>query len=123
MLEEKKVLIAEDEKPLAKALQIKFKKVGIEAVVVFSGDEVFRQLEEEKFDLLLLDLMMPEMDGFSVLEKIKNENVGIDVVVTSNLSQEEDMKRCKELGAKDYIVKSNTPISEIVKKVRNMLSS
>lgn len=118
----KKILVAEDEKPLAKALQLKFEKAGIEVVTVFNGKDVFNELEKSDFDLILLDLMMPEMNGFAVLEEIKKKEIKIPVVITSNLSQEEDIKHSKELGAKEYIIKSNTPIIEIVDKVKQILS-
>lgn len=118
----KKILIAEDEKPLANALRLKFKKAGIEAEVVFNGKDVFGALEKEKFNLILLDLIMPEMNGFAVLEELKKKKIKTPVVVVSNLGQEEDINRSRELGAKDYIVKSNTPIVEIVNKIKKMLS-
>ncbi len=117
----KKILIADDEKPLAKAMQMKFKSVGIEATVVFNGKDVFEKLKKGNFDLILLDLIMPEMNGFAVLEQMKKKRIKIPVVITSNLEQDEDIKRCKGLGAKEYIVKSNTPIIEIVNKVKKML--
>ncbi|NQV00824.1 MAG: response regulator [Parcubacteria group bacterium] len=120
-IQSKKVLIAEDEKPLASALKLKFQKVGVDAVTVFNGKDVFNELEKGKFDLILLDLIMPEMNGFAVLEEIKKKGIKTPVVVISNLGQEEDIKRSMELGAKDYIVKSNTPIIEIVNKVKKML--
>jgi DNA-binding response OmpR family regulator len=118
----KRILIAEDEKPLARALQLKFKKIGIEAITVFNGKDVFEELKKGDFDLILLDLVMPEMNGFAVLEEIKKKKINIPVVVSSNLGQEEDIKRSKNLGAKEYIIKSNTPIIEIVNKVKQILS-
>src|SRR5262245_27440864 len=102
----RKILIAEDEKPLSKALQLKFTSAGFTVTPAFNGEEVLELLKKEKFDLMLLDLMMPKLDGFSVLEELKRGDIKLPVIVTSNLSQPEDMKRVKELGAVDFLIKS-----------------
>lgn len=65
--------------------------------------------------MILLDLIMPHMDGFAFMEQLKKKS---PVIVLSNLGQDEDKERAKKLGAKDYFVKSNTPITEIIKKVK-----
>jgi len=117
----KKVLIGEDEKPLAKALQLKLKKFGIEATVAFNGKDVLSVVEKDKFDLILLDLVMPEKDGFTVLSELKEKGNQIPIIVSSNLGQEMDIKRTKELGAKDYIIKSDTPIIKIVERIKKEL--
>jgi DNA-binding response OmpR family regulator len=116
-----RVLIAEDEKAMANALELKLKKTGFEAVAVFDGDSVIKAIEKEKFDIILLDLMMPKTDGFSVMQELKELKNDTPVMVLSNLSQEEDRKRAIDLGAKDYFVKSDTPITEIVQKVASYL--
>lgn len=113
----KKVLIAEDEKPLAMALEIKLKKVGIDAKAVFDGSEALVELRSNQYDLILLDLMMPVLDGWTVLSEIKNKGLNIKVIVTSNLSQPEDIEKAKELGALDYLVKSDNAIADIANKV------
>jgi len=117
----KKILIVEDEKPLANALRLKFQKAGIEAEIAENGAEALQMIEVGKFDLVLLDLIMPEKDGFTVLEELNKKEIKIPVVVASNLGQQEDISRSMELGAKDYIIKSNTPIVEIVNKIKVML--
>lgn len=117
----KKILIAEDEKPMATALELKLKKAGFDAKAVYEGRTAIARLQEEKYDLLLLDLMMPEFDGFEVLKKIRELKINTDVFVLSNLSQEEDRKKSMEFGAKEYFVKSDTPIADIVNKVANFL--
>ena len=70
---------------------------------------------------MLLDLMMPLVDGWSVLEQIKNQNIAIKVIVTSNLSQDEDITRAKSLGAVDFLVKSNESLQDIVAEVERVL--
>ena len=117
----KKILIAEDDEPLANALKLKFKKAEIESVVVFNGKAVFDEIKKNDFDLILLNLIMPEMDGFAVLEKLEKIKNEIPVVIASNLGQEEDIRRSMALGAKDYIIKSNTPIVEIVNKIKKII--
>ena len=64
---------------------------------------------------------MPNKDGFAVLEELKKKGSKIPVIVTSNLSQDEDAKRAKSLGAKDYFIKSNTPIKDIISHIKDIL--
>ena len=118
----KRILIAEDEKPMAKALEVKLKKEGFEAVSVFNGQEAVKQLTAGNYDLLLLDILMPVMDGFTVLEQIKTLARKPKIVITSNLSQDEDIKRAKDLGAIDFMVKSDSTLSQIVDKVKTLLA-
>jgi DNA-binding response OmpR family regulator len=118
----KKILIAEDEAPMARALGLKLGRAGFEINTVSNGEEALEILASQNFDLLLLDLMMPKIDGFGVLSRLKEKGVKIPVIITSNLSQEEDAKRAKKLGAMDYIIKSNTPIAKVVEKVNKLLN-
>ncbi len=117
----KKILIAEDEKPMARALELKLKNSGFEAKAVFNGDEAISELSKNKYDLILLDLMMPIKDGFSVLEDLKKNKNKTPVIISSNLGQNEDIKRAKELGAVDYFIKSDTPISLVVEHIKKAL--
>jgi len=117
----KKILITEDEKPLAKALELKLQKEGFDAKAVFDGAEAVAELKRQKYDLMLLDLVMPNQDGFATLEAIKNAGIKLPIIVSSNLSQEEDMKRAKELGAVDYFIKSDTPLTEVVSSIKKYL--
>lgn len=118
----KKILIAEDEKPMANALKFKLTKAGFDVFVAFNGQEALDLIKKEKIDLALIDLIMPVLDGFGLLKKIKEQNIKVPVVVLSNLSQEQDAKKAKEFGAKDYFVKSNTPIIEIVNYVKKFFN-
>ncbi|MBL1434250.1 response regulator [Candidatus Wolfebacteria bacterium] len=118
----KRILIAEDERPLAKVLLLKLTKAGFEVVIVCNGEEALDKITTEKFDLILLDLVMPNISGFGVLTKMKELGNNTPVIVLSNLSQEGDEIKAKNLGAEDFFVKSNTPISEIVKHVQKTLA-
>ena len=117
----KKIIIVEDEKPMLKALTIKLQNEGFEVANSSDASQFFQKVREEKFDLILLDLMLPKVSGFEILEKLKNEGVETPVIVASNLSQEEDKERAIKMGAADYIVKSNTSLGEIVEKLKDFL--
>ncbi len=117
----KKILIIEDEKPMARALELKLARAGFEATSASNGEDGLAMLEKETFALILLDLVMPKMDGFSVLGELKQKNIQTPVIILSNLSQEDDEKRAKALGAKDFFIKSNTPIAAIVEQVNKFL--
>jgi len=114
----KKILIVEDEKAISKALELKLTYEGFDVKTVFNGVEALSLLEKEKFDLILLDLVMPKLDGFGVLEVLKSKGNKIPIIVSSNLSQKEDYQRAKDLGAIDFLIKSDTPVAEVVKKIK-----
>lgn len=117
----KKILIIEDEKPLAHALSLKLSHEGFDVVTTESGEEGLQFLANETFDLVLTDLIIPGVDGFKVLETIQEKKMKIPVIVITNLNQEEDKKRVFDLGASSFFVKSNSPISEIVKNVKSQI--
>jgi DNA-binding response OmpR family regulator len=117
----KRVLIVEDERPLAHALELKFSHEGYETKVCSNGAEGLKMAGETSFDVILLDLIMPEMDGFTFLGEIAKTKKKTPIIVLTNLGQEEDRKRAEALGAKGYFVKSNTPIAQIVEHVRSIL--
>jgi len=117
-----KILVAEDEQPLATALQLKLASAGYDVHVVGDGQEALDALAKDTFDLLILDLVMPKLDGFAVLEKIDNSIAGMRIMVLSNLGQEEDRKRVFSYGVTEYYVKSDTPIKEIIDRVKIILA-
>lgn len=117
----KKVLVAEDERPIANVLLLKLKHSGFEAEAAYNGNEALEMMEKNKYDILLLDLVMPLLDGFAVLEKLREQKNKIPVIVLSNLGQEEDIERAKELGANDYFVKSDIAITDVVNNIKNIL--
>jgi len=117
----KNILIAEDEKPMAKALELKLTKEGFSVSVALDGEEALGLIEKKKFDLMLLDIMMPKVDGFAVLTKIKEQKIQLPVIVSSNLSQVEDIERAKALGAVDFLVKSNVTLADIITKIKQIL--
>jgi DNA-binding response OmpR family regulator len=118
----KKILIIEDERPLSHALDMKLRKEGFETTVVMNGHDGIEEVRNGKYDMVLLDLIMPVMDGFTVLKEMAVMGQKIPVIVLSNLGQDEDCEKAKKMGALDYFVKSNTPISDILKRVISALS-
>ncbi len=117
----KNILIVEDERPLSHALEMKLKAQGFTTKVVMNGQDALSELANGKYDMVLLDLIMPIMDGFGVLEEMKSKKLKVPVIVLSNLGQDEDRTKTKALGAVDYFVKSNTPIAEILERVKSAL--
>lgn len=116
-MSQKRILIAEDEAAIAKALELKLTHSGFEVQVAGDGEEALALIEDQKFDVILLDLVMPKKDGFGVLEALKAKKNLTRVIVLTNLSQEEDLKRAQAMGAKEYFVKSDTPLAEVVKQL------
>jgi DNA-binding response OmpR family regulator len=117
----KKILIIEDEKTLARALELKLSRSGFMVSTVFNGEDGVKLLQNEPFDLMLLDLIMPKMDGFAVLTILKAQNIKIPVMILTNLGRENDVKRTKEFDVQEFFIKSNTPISTIVERVVKLL--
>src|SRR5688500_18952363 len=111
MADTKTILIVEDEKPLAHALELKLKGEGFTTIVVSNGQEALDAIKQQTYDVMLLDLMMPTLDGFQVLQQIQGLSQKPPVVfVLSNLSQHEDEERVLALGARKFFIKSDTPL-------------
>jgi len=117
-----RILIVEDEKPLSHALAMKLKHEGFETDLATNGEEAIQKLKDQSYDMVLLDLIMPVIDGFGVLEDIRSRKLMTPVIILSNLGQDEDRAKAKELGAIDYFVKSNTPIADIVTRVKAVIN-
>ena len=118
----KKILIAEDELPISRALANKLTKEGYDITVAVNGEEAIKAMTANKFDLAIIDLMMPIKDGWAVLEFAKKNKIKTPIVVASNLGQTEDEKSVRELGAVNFFVKANTTISKIVDYIKNYAS-
>ena len=118
----KKILIAEDDRPIAKALQLKLEHCGYKVSVVSNGEDAIDMVTKDLFDLVLLDLMMPKKDGFAFLEEPKTKKKQPAVIVLSNLSQSGDMEKAQNLGASAYFVKSDTPLVNLVSHIQKILN-
>lgn len=117
------VLVIEDERPVSQVLELKLNRSGIHVTTAYDGHEAIKKFKESEFNLILLDLMMPEMDGFDVLRHIRKGDTKTPIFVTTNLSQDEDKEKAKSLGANKYIVKSDTLLADIVKDVLETLET
>ena len=119
-----KILIIEDDRSLARLYQIKLEKSGYEIQVAYDGEEGFEQITSYQPDIILLDIIIPKIDGFEVLRRLKaNASLkSIPVILLTNLGQEEDMAKGKALGANDYLIKANFTPAEVVKKMEGIFN-
>lgn len=119
----KKVLIIEDDKLLANLLKKKLKKEGYEASVAFHGKEGLSKAKKIMPDLILLDILMPIMDGFEVLKRMQQDRelAEIPVIIVSNSGQPVELDRAKELGARDWLIKAEFDPQEVVDKVKKQI--
>lgn len=117
------VVIVEDEKMLADMYATKFTMEGFKAHKANDGASGFAMVKDKKPDIVLLDIIMPKVDGFGVLKMLKEDEKlkDIPVILLTNLGQDDDIKKGKQLGAADYFVKANHTPSEVVQKVRQVL--
>lgn len=122
-IRKKKILVLEDEKPLARALELKLTHEGFDVKTSSNGENVLDFLKSDNFTLIICDMLMPKFDGFQVLETLNENKIKIPVIVLTNLSQAEDEKRVRELGAVDFFIKSDTPISVVVERVKEKVES
>lgn len=118
-----KILVVEDDKFLRELILRKLKEENYETAFAVDGEEGLAKIQEERPDLILLDLILPGMNGFDVLKKKQEipEIAQIPVVVLSNLGQKEDVERALKFGAKDYLVKAHFTLDEITAKIKKYL--
>jgi DNA-binding response OmpR family regulator len=118
------ILVVEDETFLVKIYTVKLKREGFDVSIATDGEQAVKMATELKPDIILLDLILPKMNGFEALEKMRlNPDLKkTPVIVLSNLGQDEDIKRAESLGATDYLVKANFSIQEVIAKVRATLA-
>ncbi len=117
----KQILVLEDEMALSKALCIKLDNEGYQTTTVENGEDAIKQIDTRVFDLFILDLVTPRIDGFGVLKHLRNKNQDVPVFVVSNLSQKEDMKEALATGANKYFIKSNISLTEILEEAKSVL--
>lgn len=119
----KKILIVEDDKFLRDLITQKLSNENFDVVIAQDGEEGIRKIEDEKPDLVILDLLLPQIDGFEVLKRMKaNQKIAdTPVIILSNLGQKEDVERGMALGAKDYMIKAHFTPNEVIDKVKRYL--
>lgn len=124
MITAKTVLLVEDDIFLSSLLKTRLEKEGLQIVLAKTSDEALASLKQTQPNLILMDIILPGKSGFEAMELIKQDPAAasVPVMIISNLGQESDIARGKELGAVEYLVKAQTPIDELVKKVLAFLS-
>ncbi len=122
---EVKILWVEDDSFLGSLIAKKLSGNGYDVTYVATGEDALEHVKNNKPNLVLSDIMLPGIDGFEILKTLKSndETKDIPVILFSNLNQEDDMKKGKDLGAEFFLVKSNVVPDQIVSKIQELLSS
>lgn len=122
-IKNKKVLIVEDDPFITDVYVLKLESEGYDVETAEDGIIGLGKLKKKKYDIILLDILMPNLDGFKVLEQIKMNPVvsKIPVVILTNLSQKKDIQKGLDLGATDYIIKTKFTPTEVVKTINKVL--
>jgi DNA-binding response OmpR family regulator len=123
----KKILLVEDDPFLIDIYQKKLRDSGFEVEVAKDGEKALETLKEKNFDLMLLDIVLPKIDGWKILEELremKKEKKDLEkmkIVIWSNLGEKEDIKKGLSLGATSYLIKANFTPSEVVREIEKLL--
>lgn len=120
----KKILLVEDDVFVSDVYQTKLKQEGFDVVSAENGAEAMKKLEAAVPDIILLDIIMPYMDGKEVLARLKKSEKwkNIPVIILTNLSQRDDVEEILQKGADDYLIKSHFTPSEVVEKIKAVLN-
>jgi DNA-binding response OmpR family regulator len=124
-MDKKMILLVEDDAFVSDIYQTKISSEGFDMMVAENGLEAIKRLEEKIPDLILLDIVMPYMDGIDTLKKIKAEEKWkkIPIILLTNLSEKDKIKEALEIGATDYLIKSHFTPSEVISKVNMVLKA
>ena len=117
------VLLVEDDVFLSGIYQKKFEMEGYKVTAVDSGDKVLPEAKKKNPDIILLDILLPKMDGFTILAKLKEDEAlkNIPVILLTNLGQKDDVEKGLQMGAVDYLIKAHFKPSEVVDKIKTVL--
>lgn len=121
----KNILFIEDESTLQKTVSAALEQEGIGVISALDGEIGLRLAREKNPDLILLDLILPKMDGFEVLKALKSDPAysHIPVIVLTNLESNDDIERALSLGARSYLIKANYALPQIVEKIKTFLGA
>jgi len=121
----RRVLLAEDDRFLRRAAEARLRRHGLEVLTAADGEEALRLARAEPLDLILLDVVMPKLQGFEVLKALKQDETTahIPVIVLSNLGQERDVAQAKALGALAFLVKAHLSLQDLVDRVDAALAT
>ena len=117
------ILLVEDDAILKEMYQISLEKAGFKMTAVDTGEDALTVIENHAFDLVLLDIMLPKISGLDVLQKLREGEATKDlpIVILSALGTDEDKMRAKELGATDYLTKSETTPKDMTERIKEIL--
>ena len=120
-----RILLAEDDRFLRKAAEAALTRKGYDVVAAADGAEALSQAGQQKPDLILLDVIMPKLQGYEVLKRLKADPATSDipVIMMSNLAQEADIREALDAGAVSYLVKSNVGLAQLIAKVSEALAA
>lgn len=120
----KKILLVEDDDALANVYMIRLEAEGFDIRRVANGEDALAGAQDYKPDLIILDVMMPKVSGFDVLDILRNtpQTANVKVIMLTALSQDSDRQRAEQLGADDYLVKSQVVIADVVDHIKQQLS-
>jgi len=120
-----RVLLAEDDRFLRKAAEAALKRKGYDVVVAADGEEALTKTQQQQPDVVLLDVIMPKLQGSEVLKRLKADPAtrGIPVIMMSNLGQDADIREALDAGAVSYLVKSNVGLDQLAAKVNEALAA
>ncbi|MBU1165202.1 response regulator [Patescibacteria group bacterium] len=123
MANKKTILLVEDDEFLAELYATKLNLEGYEVLVASDGEKGFKTASDKIPDLILLDIILPKMDGFEILKKLKanKKTKDIPVILLTNLSQKDEVKKGLDLGANDYLIKAHFMPSEVISKIKKVL--
>ena len=122
-MKKNKILIIEDEESLVKLLTAKLEKEGYDVQYAYNGKIGLEKVISWHPDLILLDIVMPEMDGYEVLERLNEKKIKIPVIIISNSGQPVEIEKTKKLGAIDHLIKTEFSPNDVLKKVETHLKT
>lgn len=119
----KRILFVEDDDALAGVYLVRLQAEGFDVKRVANGEEALAAAIEFRPDLVLLDIMMPKVNGFDVLDILRNtrETANLKIIILTALSQETDKKRAQDLGVDDYLIKSQVVITDVIDRIKHHL--
>lgn len=119
----KKLLLIEDDPFIVKMYRKKFEEIGLTFREAGDGEAGIKLAKEEKPDVILLDIVLPNKDGFQILKTLKTDKIleNIPIIMLTNLGQKEEVEKGLQLGAQDYLIKAHFTPSEVVNKVKKIL--
>lgn len=118
-----KIAIVEDDPMISEIYQKKFSDQGYSVIIATTGEQILDMAKKQKIDVILLDLLIPHLDGFEVIKNIRNGNYdkNIKIIVSSNMAEKEDQDRAMSLGANGFVIKARFTPSQLVEEIKKII--